>query len=144
VTKNRAFLITLLAISPAVAQAQFTTFIPPRNKVADSVKAAVVAEQKAQADTSAATRLTNMKTWVDSAAGVVVPVTAADSLAAGLTPDTTFQMDTLTMRNGARAPSTASTLPLAALAGILAVSLGLALARRRRPAPARAGSGRRA
>ncbi len=141
--KNRAFLIALLVMSPALAQAQFTTFIPPRNKVADSVKAAVVAEQKAQADTSAATRLTNMKTWVDSAAGVIPPLTAADSLAAGIAPDTTFEMDTLTMRNGARAPSTASALPLAALAGVLAVSLGLALARRKRPAPAKARSRRR-
>ena len=75
-------LIAVLGVAPRVAGAQFTTFIPPRNKVADSVKAAVVAEQKAQADSVAAKQITNMKTWVDSAAGLApAPTIAADSLA---------------------------------------------------------------
>src|SRR3954466_15958143 len=63
---RRMLVLALLASVPTVASAQFTTFIPPQNKVADSVKAAVVAEQKAQSDSLSRTQLTNMRTWVDS------------------------------------------------------------------------------
>jgi hypothetical protein len=102
-----------------------------------------VAEQKAQADTAAAVRLTNMKAWVDSAAGVVpMPATRADSLAAGKPPAATASSvvppaDTAVMRNGSRAPATASALPMIAFAGGAGLSLGLLLLRRQRPARAR-------
>ena len=83
-SNRRLIAIALLAVSPALAEAQFTTFIPPKNKVADSAKAVVAAVQKA--DTALSLRLTNMKTWVASAAGVVpTPTSRADSLAAGST-----------------------------------------------------------
>lgn len=111
---------------PAIAQAQFTTFIPPKNKVADSVKAAVVAQQKAQTDSLSHAQITNMRTWVDSAAGVTpAPKTAADSLAAGLSATTAAE--TTTFRNGRRAPATASDLPLLALIGAAALLLGIFL-----------------
>ena len=128
--------LAALAGVPQFATAQFTTFIPPKNKVVDSVKAAVVAEQKAHADTAASMRLTNMKTWVDSAAGVLpVPTTAVDSLAAAVPAS-----DTVTMRNGARAPATASALPLIALLGATMLVVGAMLLGGPRPARARDGT----
>jgi hypothetical protein len=104
---------------PQIAEAQFTTFIPPKNKVADSVKAAVVAEQKATEDSLSQAHITNMKTWVDSAAGLM-PTTTADSLPP-------LETDTLALRNGARAPATATSLPLLVLVGTLALLLGACL-----------------
>jgi len=125
VSMYRSFLFALLVGMPAVAGAQFTTFIPPRNKVADSVKAAVVAAQKTQEDSVSHAQIANMKTWVDSAAGLApVPMMAADSVAQATTVATT---DTTTFRNGSRAPATASALPLLAAVGAAALLLGALL-----------------
>lgn len=147
---SRLLIIALLVASPVVASAQFTTFIPPRNPVADSVKAVVVADQKAQADTAVAMRLTNMKTWVDSAAGLAPTSTsAADSLADSLAVNrvatdttvaavTSVTADTIPLPNGARAPATASMLPLLVVAGGVLIAFGGLLLRRRRPARERA------
>ncbi len=126
---RRLVVFALIASFPAAATAQFTTFIPPQNKVADSVKSAVVAEQKARTDSTVNMQLTNMKTWVDSAAGVVSPpVTAADSLANNLpaTPPVSAP-DSSALRAGARAPETASALPLLALVGVTALGIGALL-----------------
>jgi hypothetical protein len=113
---------------PAAAAAQFTTFIPPQNKVADSVKTAVAVEQKARTDSSVNMQLTNMKTWVDSAAGVVsAPRTAADSLADSLPVSKVAGVDSVALRGGARAPETASDLPLLALIGATALGIGALL-----------------
>ena len=123
-------LITLLMIVsfPAAAAAQFTTFIPRQNKVADSVKTAVAVEQKARTDSSVNMQLTNMKTWVDSAAGVVsTPRTAADSLADTLPAANVAGVDSAALRGGARAPETASDLPLLALIGATALGIGALL-----------------
>lgn len=128
---RRLFALSLIVALPAVAAAQFTTFIPPQAKAVDSAKAAVAAQKTAQADTSLNTRLTNLKTWVDSAAGVVAtPTPARDSLAAAnptVSPRDSVSVrasDTATFRNGARAPATASDLPLLALLGAGALGLG--------------------
>ena len=128
------FVLSLIGGLPSAAAAQFTTFIPPQAKVADSAKAAVAAQKTAQADTSLNTRLTNLKTWVDSAAGVVAtPAPARDSLAS-LNPAASASdsvapkmSDTSTLRNGARAPATASDLPLLALLGAGALGFGALL-----------------
>jgi uncharacterized membrane protein len=125
-----------------MAGAQFTTFIPPQNKVADSVKAAVVAEQKAQADSVAAMQITNMKTWVDSAAGIApTPTTAADSLATAIAANDSTTTSASQFPNGTRAPETASALPLLVLLGTVALALGgvlLVRGREDRTAKARA------
>jgi len=120
---RRVFVLAVLVIVPGAAQSQFTTFIPPRNKVADSVKAVVAAEQKAQSDSAQRLQITNMKTWVDSAAGIVTPATRADSLAQSAAVLT----DTTTFRNGSRAPATASSLPLLATLGCAALLIGACL-----------------
>lgn len=138
-------LIAVLGVAPRVAGAQFTTFIPPQNKVADSVKAAVVAEQKAQADSVAAMQITNMKTWVDSAAGLApTPTTAADSLARSIAANDTTTAVINAFPNAARAPETASLLPLIVLLGTLSLGVGgLLLVRGREDRPAEARAGRR-
>ena len=75
---RRLFFLALLAGLPTMTWAQFTTFIPPSSKVVDSVKTAVVAQEKARTDSVMRIKLTDMKAWVDSAAGSVVSPTAAD------------------------------------------------------------------
>jgi hypothetical protein len=121
-------LVVLIPLAPSRAAAQFATFIPPQNKVADSAKAAVAAAQKAQADSAVNMQLGSMKTWVDSAAGIApAPATTADSLAQGLPVAT--PPDTATFNNGARAPETASDLPLLVLLGIASLGVGALLLR---------------
>jgi hypothetical protein len=118
----RRLILLALIIAPATAAAQFTTYIPPKSKVKDSIKAVVAAQQKARTDSTNAAALTNMKTWVDSAAGVVVPRT--DSVAASIAA-----ADTTTFANGSKAPMTASSLPLLTLIGISALGFGALLLR---------------
>jgi hypothetical protein len=122
-----------IAGSSSAASAQFTTFIPPRTKAADSVKAAVATQQRVRTDSIQRVQLTNMKTWVDSAAGVVAPpiTTTADSLM-GSPPDSLTRSQVATdsaptLKNGARAPATASDLPLLALLGAMGLGIGTVL-----------------
>ena len=112
-----------LAVSAGAANAQITTYIaPPRP--AKPTPAMVAAADSARADSTAAVAMTNMKTWVDSAAGVVVPsrvgdtTTRADSLPPAVV--TTFE-------NGSVAPNTASALPTIGLIGIVLFAAGAVL-----------------
>ncbi|HET9424081.1 MAG TPA: hypothetical protein VFO55_01820 [Gemmatimonadaceae bacterium] len=120
--------LIIIASAPAAAAAQFTTFIAPPNQVKDSIKAVVAAEQKATADSVTRAQITNMKTWVDSAAGVVVPPA-----------DTAFAVQTITGTTGTTAsagmlaPNTASPVPFLLATGIAGMLLGLYLVRRPRP-----------
>jgi hypothetical protein len=116
----------------SAATAQFTTFIPPQTKAADSVKTAAATQQRAGADSIQRVQLTNMKAWVDSAAGVVAPpvTTRADSLM-GLPPDSLTRPQSQvatdsapTLTKGARAPETATNLPLFALLGVIGLGIG--------------------
>ena len=122
--------LVFIALAPAAAAAQFTTFITPPNPQKDSIKAAVVAEQKAVTDSMTRAQIANMKTWVDSAAGVVIPPT-----------DTAFRVqtitgDTVTMTsNGMIAPNTASAVPFLLLTGLLGMLLGIAMVRRPQAKP---------
>lgn len=139
VTFRRLLALALVAGLPGIAGAQFTTFIPPVNKTADSIKAATVAEQKVQQDSTVTAQMTNMKTWVDSAAGIVpTPVNSVDSVRAVATTTTTT-VDSAFV-NGSRAPATASTLPLLAILGAGLILAGMLVSRgdsRRTRVPAR-------
>jgi hypothetical protein len=133
VSKRWILSLVILATAPAAAAAQFTTFITPPNPAKDSIKAAVAAEQKASSDSITRAQITNMKTWVDSAAGVVVPAT-----------DTAFRVQTITgdtvavTSTGLVAPNTASAVPFLLLTGILGLLLGIAMVRRPQEKPQRA------
>ena len=135
---RRSILLALLIGLPRVGHAQFTTFIPPRNKATDSVKATSAVAQKAKTDSSINAQLTNMKTWVDSAAGVVAPPVAAADTAAPLPKTPVTAADTAMPAAGARAPATASNLPLIALTGFGLLVAGTILVGGARPARQRA------
>ena len=124
-TYHRFAVLAILAVAPAVAQAQFTTFIPPQNKVADSAKAVVATQVKAHSDSAVNMQLANMKTWVDSAAGIAQPAPGAAEASINATP--TANTSVMAMRNGRRAPATASLLPLFALIGAIALATGVFL-----------------
>jgi LPXTG-motif cell wall-anchored protein len=117
----------LLALSTEVS-AQITTYVAPPRSQAPSPQM-VAAADSVQRDSIAKATMTNMKAWVDSAAGVSVPAHVGDSLPAndpGLPVTTTFN-------DGAVAPATASSLPAVSLLGTLAIIAGaLLLAKRRR------------
>jgi hypothetical protein len=147
----RYSLMVVLAFStllPATAAGQFTTYTPPPRPRADSAGApATPAQQRAAADSVARVAITNMKAWVDSAAGDVVvnrtdstgrPVAAVgpvtpDPLA---TPrrDAAGRESTVAFTEGARAPDTATWLPLLVLIGSVAVGAGALLLRSHRRA----------
>lgn len=140
----------LLAAAAVPAEAQFTTAVipPARPRPAEQP---MVAADTTRRDTTVAARLTDMKAWVDSAAGVVAVRPPADSafadtaaitdtLAAG---DTTARVaiddpvgrrasrpPTRQFREGAPAPDTASPLALLALLGLGSIVAGAALRRR--------------
>lgn len=120
------FALALLAAAPAAASAQFTTFIARPNPVKDSIKAAVVAQQKSMSDSITHAQITDMKTWVDSAAGIVA-IPAIDTT---LPARTTITQTTTAVSNGMVAPATASPLPFLLVFGGSAMLLGLALLRR--------------
>jgi hypothetical protein len=120
VSYRRFAVLALIVSLPAAASAQFTTFIPPQ-KAKDSVKAAVAAQQRVRADSITAASVTNMRKWVDSAAGVLAPTTTATD---SLHPAST---DSLAMREGRPAPMTASALPLMLLFGMGSLSAGAIL-----------------
>jgi hypothetical protein len=131
---QRLFVLSLIVGLPAAAPAQFTTFIPPDSRAADSAKAAAAAQKIAPGDTSLRMRLTNLKAWVDSAAGVATPPKAAPDSVAAIKPAPAATVSpskkppvTPVAGNGELAPATASDLPLLALVGAGALGLGALL-----------------
>jgi hypothetical protein len=136
---GRLLVLALIGVLPGVARAQFTTFIPPQPKAVDSVKAVVASQAKAQTDSVVNMQLTNMKTWVDSAAGIApLPPTAPDTVATTAAPVPVTPGAAPVMHNGRRAPATASSLPLIALIGAITLGLGMFLLSSPEPARHRA------
>ena len=149
-----AAVAALLTISATSAAAQITTtIVPPKQPPA--AQAAAARREAAAQDSIARVTLTDMKTWVDSAAASLAlrPDTGApvaDTTAAAQRPTT--PVDTAPapaqqrpeaeteFRDGARAPDTATPLPSLALAGGVLIVLGAVM--RRRSATARARSRR--
>jgi threonine synthase len=124
--------LALIAAAPAAAAAQFTTFIARPSPVKDSIKAAVVAEQHAMSDSITHAQITDMKTWVDSAAGIAALPAVDTALGVRSTRQTTTSVS-----NGVVAPATASPLPFLLVIGGSAMLLGLALLRRPQLKPRR-------
>ncbi|MEX2151837.1 MAG: hypothetical protein WD825_00765 [Gemmatimonadaceae bacterium] len=76
--------------------------------------------------------MTNMKVWVDSAAGVSIPSHVGDSTVA----DPGRPVVTTTFEDGSVAPATASALPTLALLGAIVCIVGaILLAARHRVSP---------
>jgi len=152
----RRLLALALVVVPSIAGAQFTTFIPPVDKVADSAKVIAAAEKKVERERTVREQLTNMKTWVDSAAGVpIAPSSDSAKRPSGQRVDTTehadaatstaaqrraerrperrpeppppLPRDTTPFPEGAQAPATASALPFLLLGGLGLFFAGLIL-----------------
>ena len=135
-----AFALSAAALLvPAILSAQFTTYIgPPKKAAADTARPkppATVA--KARADSASRMSLTDMKTWVDSAAGkstsaVSVADTALASVDSATLPARTQTRParaTTTFSNGAIAPNTATSLPTLLVIGLLMFAVGVVLFR---------------
>ena len=140
---------TVLTLSAIPASAQFTgVVVPPPAKAAPVAKAQAQAQTLAERrDSAARVSMTNMKDWVDSAAATLgVTVAPVDSVrvelnapaaahAAAHTPapgTPARPSETTEFREGARAPDTATPIPMIALAGLVSLIAGLVLLRPRR------------
>jgi hypothetical protein len=125
-TLNLALALVLAASS---AQAQNTGYVaPPRPP--DSAQVVAAAADSARRDSLDRAMVTNMKAWVDSAAGVPAPTTVAvlDRPPSRLPPPPVEPARPLTdFSNGSVAPDTASGLPTLAILGVLFLALGSAL-----------------
>jgi hypothetical protein len=140
---HRIAILAFSTLLPATAFGQFTTFVtPPRPRVDTATTAATPAQQRTAADSVARVAITNMKAWVDSAAGDIVvnrvdsagrPVAATGPVTSGavtpVVPDAASAESTSVFREGARAPDTATWLPLLVLVGTAAVGVGVLLLR---------------
>jgi hypothetical protein len=112
-----------LTVCAANASAQVTTYIaPPRPAAADPIL--VAAADSARRDSVATVAMTNMKTWVDSAAGIAVPSHVGDST---VNDPGRPVVQTTTFSDGSVAPATASVLPSVAIAGVVILVAGAAL-----------------
>ena len=135
----------LLIVSAAPAAAQITTtIVRPKQPAAEQVAAA--RRDAAAQDSIMRVTLTDMKTWVDSAAAslalrpdtgapvtdtsaaVAQPTTPVDSAQAPAAPQRPEA--NAEFRDGARAPDTATWLPTLALAGWALIVLGAVMRRR--------------
>ena len=134
--QSKLVILAFSTLLPATALGQFTTFTTPPRRVVDSSKVQPTPErQRATTDSLSRVAITNMKAWVDSAAGDVVvnrtdstgrPVAAKGSVTSG---STAAAESTMVFRDGARAPDTATALPLILLLGVSAIGVGLVLLR---------------
>ena len=137
--RNILALGAMLTLAATPAAAQFTTVVAPpkRETPVEQTQAA-----QAAADTSRRTALRDMSAWVDSVAGAPAPVveaTVVDS-AAGVVEAAPEPQAAPTEKfsEGARAPDTATALPVLLLLGLTSLGAGIALlVTRRRPEPAR-------
>ena len=106
-----------LALCASQATAQITTYVAPSRPAAPD-PTVVAAADSVRRDSLAQVAMTNMKEWVDSAAGVAVPENVGDSLP---------PVSVTTFEDGAVAPATASDLPLLALVGVVFLLVGAGL-----------------
>ena len=133
-----------LTLSAIPASAQFTSVvIPPPAKPAPvaQTQTQTIAERR---DSAAKVTMTNMKDWVDSAAATLgVAVTPVDSARPVIAapamqpepqapPTPARHTETTEFREGARAPNTATPVPMLALLGLISLVAGLVLLRARR------------
>ncbi|HTK50474.1 MAG TPA: hypothetical protein VL308_01235 [Gemmatimonadaceae bacterium] len=152
---GRAALAAMMIVGAGTAKGQITTFVasPPR-KTEPAQQAAAQQREKVAQDSVARVAMTGMKEWVDSASAALAirPDTvpnAADTavgtprVATAPAPKSDSSANARAserqseFRNGARAPNTATPIPMIALAGVLLIVMGMGLRRRERSASVR-------
>jgi LPXTG-motif cell wall-anchored protein len=131
-------LAALLTLTPMAASAQFTTYIAPAKPKVTPAEVVAMRTDSVRTDSIRPRRLTDMKAWVDSAAGSIaaappaVTDTSRGEVVAPVTrPARPAPKPSSTFREGAAAPNTASPLPGLAVLGTLMIGLGLWLSRKR-------------
>lgn len=121
----RAVLVAVALVVSSGLDAQITTYVAPPKPV--MTPQMVAAADSARKDSVAAVAATDMKAWVDSAAGIAVPDRVGDSTIVDPgKPDVTT-----TFSDGTLAPNTATALPAMGLFGLAALLAGAAIIRRR-------------
>ena len=142
-----AAVVALVGFGTARADGQITTVVAQPKRVEANAQAVARRAEVAQ-DSIARVTLTGMKQWVDSAAQSLalrpdtgtatsetpVPATPASRKADSVSAAPSRPAATPEFKDGARAPDTATQLPMFALGGAALVLVGLAL---RRGGPAR-------
>jgi hypothetical protein len=115
------------------AGAQFTTVVAPPPAQKQAVAMAAAAKAEVPRDTGHRATLQAMSAWVDSVGGAPAPAVVTDSAAgnvalssdsAAVRPSRNEGAGTTRFADGARAPNTASPLPLLLVAGLGALLLG--------------------
>jgi hypothetical protein len=112
----------ILSVAASDLGAQITTFIAPPRTAAASPQM-VAAADSARRDSVERVAVTNMKVWVDSAAGITIPDRVGDSIPA----NDPGRPVTTTFTDGSVAPATASVLPALVVAGAVILVAGAAL-----------------
>ena len=153
--RNVLALAAMMAVPAFTAGAQFTTVVAPPPAQKQAVAVAAAAAKATPSDTGHRATLREMSAWVDSVAGAPAPTVVTDSAAGdvALSSDTASapvaasseKNGTTKFADGARAPNTASPLPLILVAGLGALLVGAWLmVTGRRPEPVAVESRRRA
>ena len=114
-----------LMLSANALNAQITTYMAQPRPLAPSPLAVATADA-GRRDSMAQASMTNMKAWVDSAAGVSVPAHVGGIDSSALQNDPGRPVVT-TFSNGTVAPATASDLPAIAIVGALVLIVGAGL-----------------
>ena len=124
-----------LMLASGTAQAQFTTVTAPR-RAPEPVSPLIAEQTRQRSDSVAKETLSDMKAWVDSAAANIAAVprpAMQDTVGAAVGPDTanaaarrttTRAGGEVAFQEGARAPDTATSLPLVVLFGFGALGIG--------------------
>ena len=119
----------LMVATPAAAQ--FTTVVAPPKKVTPTVTADARVTGATPRDTGRRATLQEMSAWVDSVAGTSPTVASApqavDSAGGDVVAPAQPAAPTERFTDGARAPNTASPLPVLLLAGLSAMIAGAAM-----------------
>jgi hypothetical protein len=131
---EKAGLILGFILAPmATAGAQFTTVVAPPPAQKQAIAMAEARKAEVPRDTGHRATLQAMSAWVDSVAGVPAPAVVTDSAAGDVVASTDSAVapaprsegaGTTRFADGARAPNTASPLPLILLGGLGALLVG--------------------
>lgn len=124
------FTSAALMLAANLANAQVTTYIAPPRPLA--TPQTVASADSARQDSVVQVTMSNMKAWVDSAAGVPAPRYGVDSTALANDPGRPVTTTTTTFSEGSVAPATASVLPMLAVIGFAALVVGALLITSRR------------